>query len=240
MADQVPQGTAKSKPPGKKSGEIFGLPSWLAISGGTVLVVGAYLIWRKRQLAKSSSASTNTAGIDPLTGQPYTVGTGSLAATNSSSMNGYGADALYAQLVGLQGQVGNLSNASNSVLTADNATTAADQATTAADTSTTNAANAATAAIGTIPARISVPTPAAPYLPPPPPPSPSTHYYSSDGTISLNTLAYIYHSTPAAILAASRVGQPSDVASYQRHDAGKGTYVLPVNTHWVIPQSWRS
>lgn len=234
MADQV-QGAAKPPPKGKP-GEILGMPSWLAIAGGTVLLVGAYLMWRKHQLAAASASSaTNSASIDPQTGQPYAAGVGSLA-TTGSSMNGYGADALYSQLVGLQGQVSNLSNSSNSVLTADNTTAASDQTTTTADQATTAADATTTAAVGAIPATIAVPTPAAPNvpLPPAPPPQDPNLHYTSDGSISLNTLAAWNNSTPARIIAATQASEPSDVANYLK--LGEAA-IMPVGTKWNIPRN---
>lgn len=54
MADPTPQ-TA----PGKK---LFGMPMWVVLSGGTALVVGVYMLWKKKQAASTSTSTTDTSG----------------------------------------------------------------------------------------------------------------------------------------------------------------------------------
>lgn len=99
MADDV---KAPAKPDTKAKGKggmskpsIFGMPQWLVIAGGAMLVAVGYMYWRNKQVA-ASNAST--------------------AAANTTATTQYGAtgggqdEELYSQLLNLQQQLGNMSN----------------------------------------------------------------------------------------------------------------------------------
>jgi hypothetical protein len=52
------------------------------IYGGAALGAGlVYYLWKKHQANTTAAGTTSAAGIDPLTGNPYTAGVGSLAST---------------------------------------------------------------------------------------------------------------------------------------------------------------
>lgn len=83
------------------------------------------------------------------------------------------------------------------------------------------------------------PPPAQPFPAPAPTPTPApidpNLHYTSNGTISLNTLAQWNSSTPQKIINATQPSEPSDVANYLR----KGSYnaILPTGTKWNIPRN---
>lgn len=93
MADEPPVKPG-DKPKGKgdlqKPGP-FGLPQWMVIAGGAMLVAIGYMYWRKKQLAQAQGASGN---------QAYPVQMGSDQSAQDS--------VLYAQLQNLQQQLGNM------------------------------------------------------------------------------------------------------------------------------------
>jgi hypothetical protein len=70
VAEDTPAAKKKSKKPGTGQKAALGI-------GGAVVV---YVLYRWYQNRSSSTAATTTAATDPLTGQPYTAGVGSLAA----------------------------------------------------------------------------------------------------------------------------------------------------------------
>lgn len=84
-------------------------------------------------------------------------------------------------------------------------------------------------------------TPPAP-VPVPPAPLPSAaakapdpnEHYTSDGKISLATLARWNNSTPDKILAATQASEPSDVKNYLSRGVNA---VLPSGTKWNIPRN---
>ena len=78
------------------------------------------------------------------------------------------------------------------------------------------------------------PVPTLPTPAPAPPVDPNLHY-TSNGTISLNTLARWNNSTPARIIAATSPSEPADVAHYLSF--GSYDHILPVNTRWNIPRN---
>ena len=74
----------------KKKGKKLGNPAKVGMTLGGALAV--YLLYRWYQNNKANSAATTTAGIDPLTGNPYTAGVGSLAPGSSGGSTGTTAD----------------------------------------------------------------------------------------------------------------------------------------------------
>lgn len=85
---------SSSTPKGKK-GKKGKLPTWsyFAIAGGAGVV---YYLYKQHQsnaaTASTGSASAPTSSIDPLTGQPYAAGVGSLAANSGTSTSGSSTD----------------------------------------------------------------------------------------------------------------------------------------------------
>ena len=72
MADSKKKGPLSKKKKDQKT--------YLYAGGGAVLVGLLYYLYKKHQ-ANTSSSSGTTAAIDPLTGQPYQAGVGSLASS---------------------------------------------------------------------------------------------------------------------------------------------------------------
>lgn len=85
------------------------------------------------------------------------------------------------------------------------------------------------------PPPVQIPQPPPPTPTPSPPPQDPNLHYTSNGTISLNTLARFNNSSPQRIIDATKPSEPSDVNNYLR----KGSYdaILPPGTKWNIPRN---
>jgi len=97
MAEETKPPQSGAKKPGagsdmQKKG-FLGMPQWMVIAGGAMLVAIGYMYWRKKQLAASSAATSST----PQTLAQYG---GDLSGQSS---------AVYSQLLNLQQQLSNLS-----------------------------------------------------------------------------------------------------------------------------------
>jgi hypothetical protein len=91
----------ETKKPDSKSGSgmqkksFMGMPQWMVVAGGAMLVAIGYMYWRNKQIAASNASASNT-------------GTPSTLAQYGGDLSGQ-SSAVYSQLLNLQQQLSNLS-----------------------------------------------------------------------------------------------------------------------------------
>lgn len=105
MEDNNEQGT---KPKNKKL-VYYGI--------GAVVLIGAYLYFKNKSASSTASSLVTGGAIDPLTGQPYQPGVGSLAQSTGAGIQGLSAPLIIKNIIHTSGGTGPKSTATSTLPT---------------------------------------------------------------------------------------------------------------------------